>query len=191
MPKPGSGEVRIIAGEWRGRRLRFAEQQALRPTPDRVRETLFNWLQFDIAGKTCLDLFAGSGALGFEAASRGAAEVRLIEDDAEVCRQLQQNIELLQAGQITVTRADAMTLLHTSPERAYDLVFLDPPYRSDLLCRSAERLQQQHWLANHAKIYVEIESGQDELLQCLPESWRCLKTKRAGQVAYSLWQLSE
>ena len=127
-----ANRVRIIGGAWRSRILRFPAREDLRPTPDRVRETLFNWLGQDLTGKTCLDLFAGSGALGFEAASRGAASVVMLERDAVAFRALQENARLLAAASVDLRRADALEYLRADGRR-YDVVFIDPPFRSELL----------------------------------------------------------
>jgi len=185
-----ASQLRIIAGNWRGRKLNFTAQDDLRPTPDRVRETLFNWLQSDIAGSHCLDCFAGSGALGFEAASRGAELVSLVDANSRVTSDLLSNKQSLQADSIDVVTQDVIQFLQTPSEQRYDLVFLDPPFQSDLLQRSAALLERQHWLTNHAKIYIEVNS-KSEFAGSLPASWRQLKSSRAGQVAYSLWQRSD
>ena len=182
------GRVRIIAGAWRGRKLKFSSQQTLRPTPDRVRETLFNWLQYDVAGSCCLDLFAGSGALGFEAASRGARSVTLVENNAAACADMDSNIALLHAEQVTLVHQDGVQFLHGHGTGQFDLVFLDPPYQSDLLVKAAALLEERHWLANRAKIYIEAASGPAVTAPLLPASWQCLKEKVAGQVAYFLYQ---
>ena len=129
-----SNSVRIIGGEWRRRQIRFPGSADLRPTPDRMRETLFNWLGQDLTGKTCLDLFAGSGALGFEAASRGAKQVVMVERDAQIFRALQATHTILGAGQVELARADALAFLQADA-RLYDVVFLDPPYHLHLLPR--------------------------------------------------------
>lgn len=182
------GQLRIIAGRWRGRKISFLDQQDLRPTPDRVRETLFNWLQADVPGANCLDLFAGSGVLGFEAASRGARRVVLVESSDQVCRQIRENARLLGAEQVDVRCSDALRFLGENSTR-FDVVFLDPPYRSDILPEVFGVLEQEKCLAEHAKIYVEQESGKD--LPELPENWRLLKNKTAGQVSYSLIERTE
>ena len=177
-------QLRIIAGHWRGRKLSFLDREGLRPTPDRVRETLFNWLQTDIAGSRCLDLFAGSGALGFEAASRGAKSVVMLERDAATVAELKDNINRLQAEHTQATCIDAVEYLQADSQK-FDVVFVDPPYQSDLLVRCCALLEQKHWLANHAKIYLECDAH-DELTD-LPENWHCQKSKKAGQVAYQLY----
>lgn len=185
-----TGQLRIIAGALRGRKLHFTEHKDLRPTPDRVRETLFNWLQFDIAGSSCLDCFAGSGALGFEAASRGASLVTLVDGNDGVVADLQSNNQRLQAESIEIVSQDVIRFLRSADKTCYDLVFLDPPYQSDLLQQSVTLLEQEQWLSNHAKIYIETNSKQPGPNEFVPECWRQLKSSRAGQVACSLWQRS-
>jgi 16S rRNA (guanine966-N2)-methyltransferase len=180
-----AGSLRIIAGKWRSRKLAFPAQQSLRPTPDRVRETLFNWLQADISGSRCLDLFAGSGALGFEAASRGAAEVVLVEQNSVAASALAQNTELLAADNIEIIVADALTWLTQDPGCEFNLVFLDPPYEAGLLAECSQLLESGHGLAENAKIYIEHAAGDDEL--AVPDNWVCLKDRRAGQVVYKLF----
>ena len=180
-----AGSLRIIAGKWRSRKLAFPAQENLRPTPDRVRETLFNWLQADVPGSRCLDLFAGSGALGFEAASRGAAEVVMVEQNRTAASNLAQNTELLAADNIELVVADALTWLTHEPGRVFDIVFLDPPYRAGLLAECCKSLESGQRLAENAKIYAEYAAGDDELL--VPDNWVCLKHKRAGQVVYKLF----
>ncbi len=177
-------KLRIIGGEWRSRQLHFADLPGLRPTPARVRETLFNWLQADIIGKRCLDLYAGSGALGFEAASRGAKSVTQVENNAEACRSLKDNAVALAASQIKIVHMDVLRYLAGDSE-AYDLVFLDPPFAKNLAVPSCQWLEEKGWLARHAKIYVETECKSD--LTGLPENWQCLKSKIAGGVGYHLF----
>jgi len=174
-----------VGGEWRGRRLAVLDQPGLRPTPDRVRETLFNWLAPLICGARCLDLFAGSGALGFEAASRGAGRVVMIEKLAKVVRLLHENRLLLNARQVEVVHAEAGPWLgmagHAEP---FDLVFLDPPFSEDLLGPSCATLAHGGWLARGARVYLEapVTTG----FPPLPEGWRLLRDKQAGQVRYGL-----
>jgi 16S rRNA (guanine966-N2)-methyltransferase len=142
--KSKSAEVRIIGGQWKRSKLPVLDKPGLRPTPDRVRETLFNWLGQDLTGWRVLDAFAGTGALGMEAASRGASEVLLIEQDAQAVKQLQANVQRLKATQVQVRQGDALALMQAMPERSFDLVFLDPPYASDVfeaaLARAAKLL---------------------------------------------------
>ena len=178
-----SSQLRIIAGLWRGRKITFIDQQDLRPTPDRVRETVFNWLQSDIPNAVCLDLFAGSGALGFESASRGAKQVTLVDNSSQVCQQIQENIKHLQSEVIRVITSDALRFLEENTTK-YDLVFLDPPYKSDVLAQIVMSLEQKKCLSEHAKIYLEHDVKQD--VPELPENWRVLKNKTAGQVSYYL-----
>ena len=175
--------VRIIGGAWRSRLITFHDQQALRPTPDRVRETLFNWLAPAIDGARCLDLFAGSGALGFEAASRGASKVVMVERERVACAALETNRTALAATQVNIVRADALDFLRGTPG-VYDVVFLDPPFAGapwealfDLLPR---------WIAPHAVVYRE--SGNHHPA---PPGWAIDRQSRAGQVNYQLLTLLE
>lgn len=179
------GRLRLIGGRWRSRVLPVIEQPGLRPTPDRVRETLFNWLQGDIPGSRCLDLFAGSGALGFEAASRGADQVTLIENQPATCRVLAENIQTLAAKNIELLQQDALLWLDKSGQ-AYDIVFVDPPYASDILFEICQKLEMNHWLSDRAFIYIELPSDQE--LPELPANWQILRGKQAGQVGYYLAQ---
>ncbi len=178
-----TGRLRIIGGRYRGRKLPVPAQPGLRPTADRVRETLFNWLQPVIEGARCLDLFAGSGALGFEAASRGAAEVVMIERAEPVVRVLEANARNLGAGQVDVRRADALRWLSGTGE-PFDVVFLDPPFDEGLLGKSCSLLSFNGWLAPRAQVYLEARSSEE--LPPLPASWGLVRDKRAGQVRYAL-----
>lgn len=176
--------VRIIAGRWRHRRLPVPASPGLRPTPDRVRETLFNWLAPDIEGARCVDLFAGTGALGLEAASRGAARVVLVERDAAIARHLREQANALDTGDVTqVVHADAFDWLVACTDR-FDVVFLDPPFGGvdvpDLLARLADRAI----LAPGARVYVESAAG-DASAQPPPD-WRIVRERRAGRVRYYL-----
>ncbi len=180
----GAGEVRIIAGRLRGRRLHFRAHPGLRPTGDRVRETLFNWLAPLIAGARCLDLFAGSGALGFEAASRGAAEVVMVEQASGAARSLRANRERLGVREIVVVQDDALRWLG-GPPQPFDLVLLDPPFAQGLLRLCCERLSDGGWLCpGGALVYLEadVRGGLPEL----PAAWRWWREGRAGQVAFGL-----
>jgi 16S rRNA (guanine966-N2)-methyltransferase len=179
-----ANKVRIIGGEWRSRLLRFDDAPGLRPTPGRVRETLFNWLQYDIAGSRCLDLYAGSGALGFEAASRGAKEVVQVESDAKACKNLRANAATLGAGRNRIVENDVERFLSGPPE-VFNLVFLDPPFAKGLALKTCLLLEQNGWLADRALIYVETEA--DLALSGLPDNWQLLKHKTAGEVAYRLF----
>lgn len=178
-----TNEVRIIGGEWRSRRIRFPAVPGLRPTPDRIRETLFNWLQGEIEGVRCLDLYAGSGALGFEAASRGAARVVEVERDSRVCTALRQNCATLDAHQIEVVQADVSRFL-TGPASMFQMVFLDPPFRRGFVPPSCELLDQRGWLADKAWIYLEAEA--ELRLDRLPARWSMIRSNKAGDVGYHL-----
>jgi 16S rRNA (guanine966-N2)-methyltransferase len=177
--------VRIIGGRWRGVPLTFPEVSELRPTPDRVRETLFNWLQPVIGGARCLDLFAGSGALGIEALSRGAAHVTFVDRDARIGRHLGGVLRQLTADptSTTIHVADALAFL-AGPLHAFDIVFLDPPYGADLLQPVCVRLAGAGWLARDAYIYLECSAQGG--LPALPSGWVMHRAKRAGQVGYHL-----
>jgi 16S rRNA (guanine966-N2)-methyltransferase len=186
MRKAGEapGQVRIIGGSWRGRRVPVLAAPGLRPTPDRVRETLFNWIAPLVDGARCLDLFAGTGALGLEALSRGAAEVRFIERQPAVARALEQSLAQLgcEAGRASVMAADALRFLGATA-RPFDLVFLDPPFGEvDLgdLCK----LLDGGWLAGGARVYLEMPRSLP--LPPLPPGWEVLREKEAGQVRYAL-----
>ena len=178
-----SRELRIIGGTWRGRRLRFPPQEQIRPTPDRVRETLFNWLGPRVVGARCLDLFAGSGALGLEALSRGAAEVTFVERDGVAVRELRARLAEWGAVGGQVEHTDAVRFLG-STARLFEIVFLDPPFASGLLPRIASLLEDLHWLSANALIYVETDATRG--LPELPATWQITKTKQAGAVGYHL-----
>ncbi len=178
-------KLRIIGGDWRSRQLSFVDAPGLRPTPARVRETLFNWLQYEIVGKHCLDLYAGSGALGFEAASRGARSVVQVENNIQACRSLKDNALALSATRITAVQSDVLRYL-AGEAQAFDVVFLDPPFGLDLVVQTCQLLEQNGWLAKHARIYVETERHFD--FADMPANWRQLKSKSAGEVAYHLFE---
>lgn len=184
-PRP-SNQLRVIGGRFRGRRLAFPDAPGLRPTPDRVRETLFNWLMPVIDGARCLDLFAGSGALGIEALSRGARLVQFVEREPAVARALAANLTLLDAqAQSSLDVRDAGVWL-AGPAQPFDVVFLDPPFHHDLLPPVCTRLAAGGWLAPGARIYVESEAG----AEVGPNGWQLLRERRAGQVCYRLLQAS-
>jgi 16S rRNA (guanine(966)-N(2))-methyltransferase RsmD len=173
--------VRITGGEWRSRLIQVIDGPGLRPTPDRVRETLFNWLGQDLNGLVCLDLFAGSGVLGFEAASRGAERVVLVERDQRALVALRQNAAALADTRLEVLRADALEFAAAAgrQERRFDVVFLDPPYRQAWLDRLWPLLPGI--LAEGARLYVEAEAA-----VMPPAPWRGVRQGRAGQVFYHL-----
>lgn len=177
------GTLRIVGGRFRGRRLPVPTEPGLRPTSDRVRETLFNWLAPLLPGARCLDAFAGSGALGFEAASRGAREVVLLESAAAVAAQLEANRRRLGGEGIEILHCDALRWLDGSG-RAFDIVFLDPPFAEGLLSSAAEHLADGGWVRAGTRVYLEapLQTGFPEL----PRGWRLVRDKRAGQVRYGL-----
>jgi 16S rRNA (guanine966-N2)-methyltransferase len=174
--------VRIIAGKWRGRRLKLARND-LRPTPDRVRETLFNWLTPVVEGSRGLDLFAGTGALGIEALSRGAATMVFVEQDKAVVEHLSVRLAELDCSNAVVLTADALRYLHGTPD-TFDLVFLDPPFDGPALENLCTLLDSCGWLAAGARIY--LETSRRNGLPPLPESWELRHQKTAGQVVYAL-----
>ena len=184
--KPGGSTLRIIGGDWRSRVLRFPAVDGLRPTPNRVRETLFNWLRDEICDKTCLDLFAGSGTLGFEALSRGAARAILIERSAAACRALAENARLLQAENVDIRHSSAWDWLRMTNQKpaSIDLVFLDPPFAGSLLPRACEAIEQSGLLARPALIYLETDATVTQ--RQLPDNWRIRKSGTAGDVRYFL-----
>jgi len=185
-----NSKLKIIGGKWRSRLLPVADLPGLRPTTSRVRETLFNWLQNDIPGARCLDLFAGSGALGFEAASRGAAAVTMLETQSQAAKILRENIQTLNAEQVQLLQSSAISWLNSDKSCAetFDVVFVDPPFDSDMLAQTCELLESQGWLSEHACIYLEMNRKQD--LPELPQSWTVVREKKAGQVSYYLVRLN-
>ncbi|WP_318365863.1 16S rRNA (guanine(966)-N(2))-methyltransferase [Enterobacter sp.] len=187
MKKPtraASGQIRIIGGQWRGRKLPVPDSPGLRPTTDRVRETLFNWLAPSMVSARCLDCFAGSGALGLEALSRYASAATLIEMERGVAQQLQQNLAALKAANAKVVNTNTLTFLN-QPGTPHDIVFVDPPFRKGLLDDTLRLLEDNGWLADDALIYVEseVENG----LPPVPLHWDLHREKVAGQVAYRLY----
>jgi 16S rRNA (guanine966-N2)-methyltransferase len=174
--------LRIVGGRWRGTRIDFPAIEAIRPSPDRVRETLFNWLQTRIVGARCLDLFAGSGALGLEALSRGAAEVTFVDREPQIGRHITQTLQRLSATGATLQVEDAARFLGRAP-RQFDVVFLDPPFASTLLQVAFDQLPRG-WLADDASVYVECPA--DVPLPALPVGWTVYRSKQAGQVGYHL-----
>jgi 16S rRNA (guanine966-N2)-methyltransferase len=185
MPKkPARNELRIIGGRWRARRIEFPTLPGLRPTPDRVRETVFNWLQGPVAGARCLDLFAGSGALGIEALSRGAAHSVFVDRQKPVAKYLHEALDTLGADDATVITQEAHGFLRGEPQ-AFDIVFLDPPFDDHYLTEICASLEAGGWLAPAAYIYIEApsEPGRGPIL---PENWRLHRVGRAGAVAYHL-----
>ncbi|HCS66145.1 MAG TPA: 16S rRNA (guanine(966)-N(2))-methyltransferase RsmD [Cellvibrio sp.] len=184
-PAKGSNQLRIIGGAWRGRKLNFPDVDGLRPTGDRIRETLFNWLAPDIKGAHCLDLFAGSGALGLEALSRGAQSSLLLEKHAAAAQQLKSNLQLLQSECGKVEQVDSLQWLRQQqPPHPFDIIFIDPPFALDLWEPIAAALEAHHWLSDEAIIY--LEAPRDAHLQ-LPTNWQLHRDKQAGQVSFRLY----
>lgn len=180
----GSRELRIIGGQWRARKVRFAPAEGLRPTPDAVRETLFNWLQGVVEGKKCLDLYAGSGILGLEALSRQADSVIAIDQNRKTVSNIKLASKLLKTNQLTVRKGEVCRLLQQGGEPV-DLVFIDPPYRQGLIAPTCRLLIDHNWLNPGALIYTESEV---ESNPPLPQSWNLLKEKKQGDVGYRLYQ---
>ncbi len=181
----GNNQLRIIGGSWRGRKLSFPNVEGLRPTGDRIRETLFNWLAPDIQGARCLDLFAGSGALGLEALSRGAGFSLLVEKHPLALQQLKHNLILLNASTGRAEQQDTLTwLAKGNTDTPFDLVFIDPPFALNLWDSVANHLEQGNWLASEALIYVE--APQNTPLN-LPSHWLLHRDKQAGHVNYRLY----
>lgn len=187
--KPGSGQVRIIAGQWRSRRLPIQDLEGLRPTTDRVRETLFNWLANDIVNARVLDCFGGSGALALEALSRYASFAQIIELQRGAAIQLRENLQTLKCDKAEVLNADTLVVLQRGCEQGFDVVFIDPPFRKGLAEKTIQLLDTQGWLNDGALIYVEIEFELTQL--AIPSRWHALKEKNAGQVSYRLYQYQQ
>jgi 16S rRNA (guanine966-N2)-methyltransferase len=173
--------LRIIGGKWRGRKITFPSVDGLRPTHDRIRETLFNWLMHDVVDANCLDLFAGSGALGLEALSRGAQQVTFIDTNVQVCQSLRDILSELSANAIVLH--DSFESLSTpSP---FDLVFLDPPFGSGLLSPAIAWLEAKNILTDSARVYIEVEKG--GLPQGMPSNWECSRSKSTSTLDYYLF----
>jgi len=185
--KPRPGRLRIVAGKWRSRLLDIADVPGLRPTSERIRETLFNWLAPNIAGARCLDLFAGTGALGLEALSRGAGAVVFVEKSAVAANVLRANAQVLNALTADVRQANALVFLEAKPGKKFDIVFLDPPFAADMLSDLCRLLDEASMLVSGALVYLEEDRSRPET--DLPSGWRILKSKTAGNVRYSLAQV--
>jgi 16S rRNA (guanine966-N2)-methyltransferase len=179
-----SGKVRIIAGKWRGRKLDVVDAPGLRPTPDRVRETLFNWIQQEIVGARCLDLFAGTGALAFEALSRDAAEVVMVESDAKAVESLKKHAAILKSENHTIQLADALSWLRQGA-KGFDIVFLDPPFKQGYIEKCCALILEESLLNANGIVYIESEKN-----VALPDGWKVKKQKIAGQVQSLLIELS-
>ena len=181
---PRAGRLRIVAGKWRSRLLDIADVPGLRPTSERVRETVFNWLAPEIHGAKCLDLCAGTGALGIEALSRGAESVVFVEQSSIAAKVLLANIATLNATGAEVLNTDASSYLRAAKATAFDVVFLDPPFAADILDELCRLLAKESLLANSARVYLEM--GRDQPQPNLPPEWQVKKNKTAGNVRYML-----
>ena len=177
--------VRIIAGKWRSRVLTFPSVEGLRPTGDRIRETLFNWLAPNIAGASCLDLFSGSGALCFEALSRGAADCLALEKSPKALATLNENKTLFDAAELTLRRADTVAYLSNSPDKPFDIVFVDPPFDLNVLSEVCALLEDNQWLTADSLIYCEFSARHNSFAP--PPNWRIERSKSAGGVNYLLY----
>ncbi len=182
--KSQPGQLRIVAGNWRSRLLQIADVPGLRPTSERIRETLFNWLAPHLHGARCLDLCAGTGALGLEALSRGAANVVFVEQSAVAAQTLQANINSLAATGAELRNADARQYLNGPLAKPFDIVFLDPPFAADMHDELCRLLAENRCLASGARIYIEMDRRRSELK--LPDGWQRVKDKTAGNVRYML-----
>ncbi|HHT00087.1 MAG TPA: 16S rRNA (guanine(966)-N(2))-methyltransferase RsmD [Thiomicrospira sp.] len=181
------GEVRIIGGDWRGRKLPVLSAIGLRPTSDRVRETVFNWLQFEIPGANCLDVFSGSGALSFEALSRGAKHATLLELDSANAKQLKQNLQTLKVTNASVQQTDSLQWLSQPADEVYDVIFLDPPFNKGLMQEAVDKLFTSGYVkGNQAWLYLEQEKQLD--WPTLPEGWVCHREKTTSQVRFGLFK---
>ena len=181
--KNRAGQLRIIGGSWRGRKIDFTTEPGVRPTSDRIRETLFNWLQTTIGDARCLDLFSGSGALGFEALSRGAREVVMVDQSSAVTKQLIANADLLKSKGAQIEQCVADNYLQR-PAQPFDIVFLDPPFEAEAIEYYCVQLESGQWLAPSALIYMERAKG--TLAPQLPAGWQLHREKQTGGVIYAL-----
>ena len=178
------GRLRIVAGKWRSRLLQIIDKPELRPTPVRIRETLFNWLSPVTEGARCLDLFAGTGALGIEALSRGAAQVVFIEKSVTLAEAIRKNLIELEATNAQVCQRDALDYLCKADPQPFDIVFLDPPFDTDLIADLCKLLRENNWLADSAIVY--FEQSKDQVKLVLTDDWVITHEKITGKVSYSL-----
>jgi len=180
----GDQKLRIIGGQWRGRQLGFPQVDGLRPTGNRIRETLFNWLQAEIPGSLCLDAFAGSGALGIEALSRGAAHCDFFETAPKAASQLKENLGILETRDLAFVGGNVLQHLENTGSPPYDVLFLDPPFALDLWPACIDKLENNNWLRCGSFIYIECP--EDHRL-ITPSSWHSHRSKTAGNIRYSLY----
>ncbi|MDI9243966.1 16S rRNA (guanine(966)-N(2))-methyltransferase RsmD [Marinobacter sp. CHS3-4] len=185
-PDAGKGELRIIGGDWRSRKLTFPSVGGVRPTPARTRETLFNWLSFHLPGSHCLDLFAGSGALGLEALSRGAGSAIFVDHTKALAQALRSNLRLLKSENADVTCQTVDAFLEQLPGKPVDILFMDPPFRQGWLERLFPLIEDNGWVKPGGWIYVEHES--ELTTPAVPNTWHLNRQKTAGQVTYCLFQ---
>ncbi len=189
------GQVRIIGGDWRGRKLPVLSSEGLRPTSDRVRETLFNWLQFEVVGAHCLDLFAGSGALGLEALSRGAKSTTFLELSVPAVKQLQTNLSTLNASNAQVVQGDSFVWLESWPERGggekFAIIFVDPPFYQGLMQKAVDKLFIKGIILNEpteSPVWLYLEQEKELPWPSLPEGWVCYREKSTAQVRFGLFR---
>ena len=178
-------KVRIIAGQWRGRKIEFLNLKSVRPTPDRVRETLFNWLSPSIPNARCLDLFAGSGALGFEALSRGAAYAALVDNNARICEQLKEQAKTLKASNVDIVHQEATQFI-AEMQDSFDIVFIDPPFNSNLAAALLQTLSDNPILNSDAMVYVEIPVSKHPTAPKTWMGWDVVRSGKTSQVLYLL-----
>ena len=189
-PSQPVNRLRIIAGKWRSRVIPFHSAEGLRPTGDRIRETAFNWLASHIDGARCIDVFAGSGALAFEALSRGAAQCSALEQQGGAIKQLRETAANLQAQNLDIIQADSLNYLQQRPPpEPYNLAFVDPPFAAGLLSKTCRLLNNGGWLAADALIYCEMASTDNSFIP--PENWQMRREKVSGEVRYCLYSRIE
>jgi len=177
------GAVRIIAGQWRGRKLPVPDVDGLRPTPNRIRETLFNWLQAYVEGASCLDVSAGTGSLCFEALSRGAKSAVMVEASHKAVSRLRENLAMLDCANAKVIESSALAYLQGQVS-AFDIIFLDPPFKSDLVNQCFALINERGWLNPGGLLYIEAPAKKK--LPDLPENWSLHRSKSSGEVGYHL-----
>jgi 16S rRNA (guanine966-N2)-methyltransferase len=185
----GKQQIRIIAGKWRSRQIRFPSIDGLRPTGDRIRETLFNWLAADIPGSRCLDLFSGSGALCFEALSRGASYCLALEQHPQAINCLTETKSLLNASELTIAQKDTLKYLQQSPDKPFDIVFVDPPFDLNLITEVCSLLEENGWVASGGAIYCELPAQQNNFAP--PANWQVLRNKASSGVNFTLFSRIE
>ena len=181
-----NGFIRLISGKWRGKKLPVKDKEGLRPTTDRTKETLFNWLMHDVRDANCLDCFSGSGSLAFEALSRFANKALLLERDKQVAEQLKENLTTLKADNGIVIETNSIDYLQQTANQQFDIIFIDPPFNKGLVEPCCEALENNNYLMPKALIYIETEIQLAKLN--LPHNWQLLKEKKTGQVNYQLYQ---